>query len=304
MIEVTTKLKERFCKDCKVPINLFKEPYFSDRIVLYDCMYNTIAKYDTFVRELEKYTNEQCYLEDYNRVKDSAINSIKCSEGYERFNSEDMNKYGVKVDITNKDIYKVTNDSKEFISIDIVKANFSSLREYNPEIFGGASTWEEFISKFTYNKHIINSKYIRQVIMGNCNPKRQVTYEKYIMKKVLDSLGDHIKNVVFFSNDEIVLDITNIDDKDTYLKMVKYLVEDSVVPLKIERFTLHKIKGVDGFYKEGVNGEIELKCVNSYTVPFILRKIKNEEVTLSDRTFYHEGLLAEFKEIPNIEVID
>ena len=68
-------------------------------------MYNTIAKYDTFVRELEKYTNEQCYLEDYNRVKDSAINSIKCSEGYERFNSEDMNKYGVKVE-------KIWNEAK------------------------------------------------------------------------------------------------------------------------------------------------------------------------------------------------
>ena len=52
----------------------------------------------------------------------------------------------------------------------------------------GTKTWEEFISKFTENKHIINSKYIRQVILGNCNPKRHITYEKYLMNEVLDIL--------------------------------------------------------------------------------------------------------------------
>ena len=62
------------------------------------------------------------------------------------------------------------------------KANFSALHNYNSNIFNNKNTWEEYVSNFTNNEHIINSKYIRQVVLGNCNPKRCITYEKYLYK--------------------------------------------------------------------------------------------------------------------------
>ena len=34
MKEISTKLKERFCTDCNIPIKIFKEPYFMDRLEL------------------------------------------------------------------------------------------------------------------------------------------------------------------------------------------------------------------------------------------------------------------------------
>lgn len=184
---ITDRLKERFCKDCNVPLRLFKEPYFTDRLNLYDKYYNTLEKWDTFIKELENYKCEQDYFEEYNRVKDSAISDIKESFGYKQFIEDDMNKYAVThTDLPTKDIFKPSNDGKLFISIDMRKANFSALKNYDSGIFDSVDTWEEFISRYTDNKHIINSKYIRQVILGNCNPKRQVTYEKYLMDGILD----------------------------------------------------------------------------------------------------------------------
>ena len=156
---------------------------------MFDKFYGTLEKWNIFIDELQRYNCEQDYFEEYNRVKDVAILSIKESEAYKRFNEEDMNKYRVThKNLPNKDIFKPSNDGKLFISIDMRKANFSSLYHYNNSMFSGAKTWEEFISKFTENKHIINSKYIRQVILGNCNPKRHITYEKYLMNVVLDVL--------------------------------------------------------------------------------------------------------------------
>lgn len=185
-MEVSNKAKERFCKDCNIPIRLFQEPYFSDRIKLFDKFYGTVKKWNKFVTELQKYNCEQDYFEEYNRVKDAAINSIKESESYQKFNSEDMNKFAIThKDLSSKDIFKPTNDEKIFISIDMRKANFSSLHSYDKGMFGNADTWEQFISRFTDNEHIINSKYIRQVILGNCNPKRHITYEKYLMDQTL-----------------------------------------------------------------------------------------------------------------------
>lgn len=310
-MEVSTRAKERFCKDCNIPIRLFQEPYFTDRLILFDKFYGTLEKWDLFLKELQKYNCEQDYFEEYNRVKDAAILNIKNSESYQRFNSEDMNKYRVTHEnLPNKDIFKSTNDGKSFISIDMRKANFSSLHHYSADMFG-VNTWEEFIGKFTDNQHIINSKYIRQVILGNCNPKRHITYEKYLMDILLtDLLEKHIpiERVVFFSNDEIVIDVSDMNKSRQVLLAfnIEQYLKDASPKFKVELFTLYKIHGTDGYYKEilNENGEkdIEFKCLDNYMMPFVIRHFLGEEVTDSDKAFYHEGLLAQFIEVPKIEV--
>ncbi len=313
-MEVSVKTKERFCKDYNIPIKIFQEPYFTDRLKLFDKMYGTLVKWDVFINELKKYNSEQDYFEEYNKVKDAAIFAIKNSEAYQRFNEEDMNNFATThKNLPNKDIYKPTNDGRVFISIDMKKANFSSLQLYGDTIgksmFAGASTWEDFIGLFTDKKHIINSKYIRQVILGNCNPKRHITYEKYLMDKVLSCLYDIVNEdrIVFFSNDEIVYDMTTANHIEI-LNLVRRCIEERLnevcdIQFTIELFTLHKISGMDGYYKEIFkdNGEvsIKLKGLNNFMIPFILRKLQKEEITENDKVFYHEGLLAKFIEVPD-----
>lgn len=310
--KISEKAKERFCKDCNIPIRLFQEPYFIDRLMLLDEFYGTLEKWDLFTRELQKYNCEQDYFEEYNRIKDAAIEDIKASKAYQNFNSEDMNKFRITHEnLPNKDIFKPTNDGKSFISIDIKKANFSSLHYYSEDIFNGASTWEEFISQYTDNKHIVGSKYIRQVILGNCNPKRHITYEKYLMDAILTYLTEKfvsMDRVTFFSNDEIVIDVTDINESEQQLLtfQINNDMKDMIVPLKVELFVLHKIHGTEGYYKEifNENGEkdIEFKCLDNYMIPFVIRHFLGEEIIDSDKVFYHEGMLAQFIETPKIEV--
>lgn len=315
-MNVSAKAKERFCKDCNIPIKLFQEPYFTDRLILFDAFYDTLKKWNLFLEELQKYDCEQDYFEEYNRVKDAAINSIKNSEAYQKFNAEDMNQCRIPSmnHLPDKHIFKSTNDGRTFISIDMQKANFSSLQHYgnckNQSMFSGASSWEEFLGIFTNNKHIINSKYIRQVILGNCNPKRHITYEKWIMYSVLHILNMELialNRTVFFSNDEIVLDISDMDEssKNAYLIRVQDVTERIAVPLKVEMFTLHKIHGTDGYYKKifdgSEKGRIEFKCLDNYMMPFVARYFLGEEVTDSDKMFCYEGHLAQFVEVPKIE---
>ena len=82
--------------------------------------------------------------------------------------------------------------------------------------------------------------------------------------------------------------------------------EDFMLPVRVELFTLHKINGTDGYYKEilGTNEDanIEFKCLDNYMLPFVLRKFNGEEITESDKVFHHKGLLSKFIEIPEIEV--
>lgn len=308
-MDVSVKAKERFCKDCNIPLKLFQEPYFTDRLNLYDKFYNTLEKWSLFVDEIKKYNCEQDYFEEYNKVKDEAILQIKNSEAYQRFNEEDMNKFKVTHNnLPNNDIFKPSNDGKYFLSIDMRKANFSSIRHYSEDIFE-SDTWEGFIGKFTNNKHIVNSKYIRQVILGNCNPKRHITYEKYLMDGVLEFIVKFfisIDKVVFFSNDEIVFDVTDRDNKISLLELQQILDGKCTVPFKVELFSLHKIVGTDGYYKKIMNStdkeEIEFKCLDNYMLPLVIRKFTGEKITDNDKVFYHEGLLSKFIEVPNINI--
>lgn len=320
-MEISTALRKRFCKDCGVHIDIFQEPYFSDRIKLFDKFYGTIMKWNRFVEELENYDCEQDYFEEYNHVKEAAITSIKTSEAYQRFNSEDIGRFAITHrDFPTSDIFKPTNDGRIFISIDMKKANFSSLRSYDADIFGGAVTWSGFISHFTNNGHIRDSKYIRQVILGTCNPRRHITYEKWIMDQTLTKLElkyghDLSERIVFFSNDEIVYDVTGFGMKlagDLRDTLLFYLNTHSTVPFRVELFKLHKINGANGYYKEirkysnGIKKDDEVrfdfKCLDSFVMPFVLRKFLGEEVTENDKVFYNNGLLAKFIEVPEIEV--
>lgn len=319
-MEISNKLKERFCKDCNIPLRLYQEPYFTSRIILYDKFYNTLSKWCIFTNELKKYNNEQDYFEEYNKVKDAAILSIKESEAYQMFNAENMNKFAVTHrNLPSKDIFKQSNDGKVFVSIDMRKANFSSLKYYgdciSKSMFKNVSMWEEFISYFTTNKHIINSKYIRQVILGNCNPKRHITYEKYIMDQVLTSMEEYRMEdmIVFFSNDEIVYDLTSMRETNKLYKLyyVKELIEQKMeeefaIPFKVELFSLHKIYGTDGYVKRicnyGNEYTYDFKCIDNYMLSFVLRYFLKEDIKKSDRMFYQNGLLAEFVDIPEIKV--
>lgn len=308
-MDITNKLKERFCKDCNIPIKIFQEPYFTDRMMLYDTFYNTLSKWDTFISELEKYKCEQDYFEEYNRVKDTAIDDIKVTEAYQRFNNEDMNKFAIThKGLPGKDIFHPSNDGRKFISIDMRKANFSALKYYDSDMFYWAKTWEDFLRRYTNNEHIINSKYIRQVILGNCNSKRHITYEKHLMDLILDEfilVVFDIDDVVFFSNDEIIIDITDkneFDQIDFRLCFLNESLKDITIPFKIEQFTLHRITGTNGYYKKFDDDTIEFKCLDNYMLPFVIRKVLGQEINECDKVFYHEGLLAKFIEVPEIVI--
>ena len=90
-MELTPELKRRFCKNCNIPISIFVEPFFTDRIKLFSMYYNTIEELQKFVESIEPYDCEQDYYEHYNKTKDTAISLSKVQKdmkiqqhGYER----------------------------------------------------------------------------------------------------------------------------------------------------------------------------------------------------------------------------
>lgn len=312
-MKMTNKLKSRFVKDYKIPIRIFDEPYFSERLALFNIYYDSLNKYNQFVKMLESYNNEEDYFAEYNRIKDAAISFIKSTNAYIRFNEEDPNNFKILNNgLPNKDIFHDSNVNHKFISIDMKKANFSSLKFYSNDIFDGANTWEDFLRKFTNNEYIINSKYIREVILGNCNPKRHITYEKYLMDSILNKLLTYdeinIKDIVFFSNDEIIFDVTNHNNISNILNIITLVTGiDSMPPFRIEVFTLKKAYNAInnttyGYIKTFEDGNMDFKCFNNLMLPFVIRTVLNEKPAESDAYFEYENMTAKLIDIPVIKI--
>jgi len=312
-MKMTNKLKERFCKDMNIPIRVFEEPYFESRLKLYDKQYETVSKYEMFKALVEKFGNEENYLEVYNKLKDSIINFLEETEGMKRFKEVDMNQFKVVNEgFPKNDIYKQTFDGRVFISIDMRKANFTALKHFDKGIVGNCDTYEDFMGMFTDEEYFKQSKYIRQVVFGNQNPKRQTTYEKFLMDSVLTELLKFTKDkkdIVFFSNDEIVVDVTDKTEpeREMYSERVQEVLDKQAkqgVYLRQEVFVLRHIPNTDGYVRKFMNKEgYDFKCVGGLLMPFVLRAYSGDEVQEEDKVFLYEGKLAKLLEVPVVEVV-
>lgn len=303
------ELKKRFVKDNNLPITVFHNPYFTERLEAIDWLFGCIKKWELFCDELANFANEQDYFAHYNAVKDAAIDHIKESESFNIFTNENWFVNKNKGEYPKHNIYSLENCYKPFISIDMKKANFTALSTYRPEIFDNANTWEQFIGQYTELKHIANSKYIRQVIMGACNPKRQIQLIEYYMNTLLSWIKNQVPGVEVFSMtvDEIILCHPYADENNS--NMHQQLAD---IKSAIARHAYGKMVRMEEFYLEPLadygyerinlydTNDITFKCVDAEQFHQHAKIYKGQEITENDLVFYHNGILARFLEpIPN-----
>lgn len=315
---MTIELKERFVKDMGLPIKIFEEPYFENLLRLFEFENGAYQKYCRFKELVKSYKSVDEFFKDCYEFREKAIEYLNQSPEMLYFSqNEDMSKYGiVNKGFPANEIYKETFDGEFFVSIDMIKGNFTALRHYNPLIVGGKNTYEEFAGMFTDIPYLIESKYLRQVIFGNVNPKRQVTYEKYLMDKVLTRLfekGFSKESVVFFNTDEIVLKVSeeNVIDgvvRQEFCQVVESVVAEMVqqnINVRFEVFQLRKIPGSMGYVKKFQYNKFGhvFKKVNHLEYPFVLRAYNGEKYQDIDCVFLYEGKKAMLLDIPQITVV-
>ena len=295
-------LKKRFCTECGIPVSIYDNPYFYPRVCTLEPFYESKTKFKRFCKSMETYKSEQEYSEDYNRIKEAMIQSIKGNPSYDEFVA---NIPVIKTTYPKRELYSPDNSHRCFISIDMSAANFNAVRHFNSDIFGGAETWQDFARRFTDNEHIIESKYVRQVVMGACNPKAQTRYETYLMATLLEHIVENIPNAVVFSlgTDEILLEIPEkgCGYSINHLEEVVASEPNGIGKLvKVEAFTLYKITGTDGYRKATYSGNISFKCLSAKMMIQIIKYYTGEPIVDNDLVFYDEGRIARYLEpIPN-----
>lgn len=318
VLEISTRLKQRFCKDLSVPIQVFSEPAFTRRLKLFGYE----KDYEIFCNMLKHFNNEEEYFAFYNKVKDDIIKHIKSSETYNAMNAdteiEKQNRVLVSAisipgtneiiplaqQVSKKNVYNENNIGKTFVSIDLVKANFSSMVSYSikhnlEEKFNdGSFEWNHFLAKFVDESHpafkyLSKSKYIRQVVFGNCNVSKQIAYERNIttnLRRQIAAKSKLDKNCIrVVCDDELVYEVNSIDELR--------LLEDAIHAIKLDCpihfnvYILERIRGTrEGYALTNYYNpeDKEFKCVNSVEMVYVYTKYKCLENTVDDRYIFTE----------------
>lgn len=312
MVENTLLLKQlrtRFVSDYNLPIQVLQSPYFEDRLELLERDYNAKTLYENLWELIDSKfdCNASKFLESYHQVRDTIITSVLNSEAYKDFISNDKFMRKINPICANKNLYTNEQDNGLFVSYDMKKANFQTLRYANPAIVYDTNTYEDFIGVFTDLDYIKNSKYTRQVIFGKLNPKRTMTLEKWITNEFCGSLFSllvHTKLEYFSLNaDEIILKFNGSEEEFKKLEIDPIKIFEGV-EYKGSKFKLHsrhfKLAASSSiltvYEKEDYLNTHRriLKGVPATYYPQVYKLLNGMEINDSDLVFYYEHELAKF----------
>lgn len=310
-------LAKRFVSDYKLPIQIINEDLFYYSLITLGAIPKW-AELKKLVKDKFSNNNDE-FLEEYYKIRNNIITSVLNNEAYQKFNTMLMDKYqnfSKEANISSKNIYNQENVGKNFISIDLKKANFQVLNKVDKNILFNSDTYEDFIGKFTDLSYVKNSKYTRQVIFGKLNPSRHITIEKYYTLKIYELLRDKFEltkdwKITSVSNDEVVYEINVMDESseiEDVASQIETLIKEKLgLIVHIEYF---KLKGFELCYKSTespkftfyskvfINNEGDYKLI-SVPLPYYLitRKLYKGITPLEkDYHFNYEGCDCKFNE--------
>lgn len=295
-------LKKSFCREYNLPITVYDEPYFTERLHALDPLFGCVSRFNIFCDELEHFANENKYFEYYDLVKTSIVDYINRQPDFIRFNQETY-----KSDSTypKRDSYINENNGAGFISIDMIKADFSTLKHYSRDIFE-CDIWEEFVGGFTNFSHIKDSKYFRHTIMTSCNSKKQIQYRIKLMSELLDYLVGKFPELNIYSLDEDEI-LIKVEKKynfsfDSFCKTIRSCPNGIGNLLRVNMFTLYKLDSIKGWQRNyssisdyNPNEEyIEFKRCDEEVYHQIVKHYFGFEIENNDLVCCHNGELAMF----------
>ena len=325
-------LRHRFVEDTCAPIQVLQDPYFTQRIKLFDKEFNTYAdylNYEGYV--LNKYDgNINKFLEEYHSLRDSIIGKVSTSDAFKAFCEDEkitaeIKNYKPVMGLVN--LYtqeQVKEGSNMFLSLDMKKANFQTLRWIDPAIVMDCETYDEFISKFSDVDIVKKSKRTREIIFGKLNPSRTMKYEKILMGIVESYISKTIIPEWFdlfsLNSDELIYKLKPGLDFKTAIREVSKKIDETTIRLNVgldirmEFFELvcHHFKTRESdkimnvFVKQMSDGSKSYKCANEIYFPQTYKLINGIPVEDDDLVFYYEKseLAKFFSPIEKVEKIN
>jgi hypothetical protein len=216
-LEITDDDRQIFIKNNGLPIPVWREPYFSYFIDLYKDIYDTQALYEQFKQTLGilNTRNRQVIPYSYELMK-QVCDKIKNCPIYKKFQDDQTLTCGELPDKTTIYVKQDGDYPKYYVSLDIIKANFNTLRFYDAQIVSNCETWEDFIGTFTDLKYFATAKYFRQACLGQLKTGKFASIQLYLLSHLYSIIKDKCDVLGRTGTDEIIITVTKDTISEVY----------------------------------------------------------------------------------------
>lgn len=185
----------------------------------------------------------------------------------------------------------------KYLSIDLRSANWVSLKKYDQENQLGNS-YSDFLKRFDLPEVFTHSKYLRQFIFGNVNPKKQQKVQRNIIQEIVKQFSNDL-TVECVKNDEVIFSFKDFSE----IKVPLSTLDSSKYRSKI--FTVERVEDfrIDTHYDmDGNSISKEMVSVNGQQFYLKLKQyITGEPLDIRDLYFKQDGKLAIWM-VDNLEV--
>lgn len=285
MRDINQVMNKNFIRTFKLPIAVDREPYFSYFLNLLDPYYDTLRKFEMFKKSFD--AHGEMMFKNNALILNDTLKYLSQKPEYVRFSKMDMKPFQKSLSISKRDLYTTGNEGRVYISIDLVKANFQSLKLVEPTLFDGHTTFNDFAISRGFDEVLLNSKITRQVIFGGLSPARQQSIQQFMMEKIIiDLIGKGFKKEGIFSlsSDEMFFEDVGYD-----LEEIKETASRLGYEIRVERFDLVKPFERAYFVKEGRDGSREFKMVSTAVMAEFIKKYEGRPLEDIDLYFYDEN---------------
>lgn len=298
-------------KDFKLPIDLFDDDYwhYYTQESTQNLAYGDIQAKEHLLQEVikgEHFTNAEEFYAYSAKLRETIIKHISSKSEYAEWNNQILPSQKF---VEKKQLYQQANNGKLFVSVDLIKANFNTLKHCNPALVDNKETYAEFIQQFTPYVYFVESKQLRQVIFGNLNPSRQQYFQKAIMLQLYadlqDKMREYVKDLSASSSDELVLELKpniNVENCISAFEQWKsshplsHMIKTTYFKLIAKQFADNSTKRKEFYIKEDIQTKVlELKSVPGCFYPVIYKLIHKHKIYPIDRMFYYMDCICSFE---------
>ena len=312
-------LAQRFVNDYRLPIPIMSEKMFEYHLNLYEKEFGCLTNWNKLwsLIDYRFEGNPEKFLTEFYSVREKIVTEVPQNEAFQKFNTCDMNVYATpNLHPRCSSLYNENNIGNFFVSIDLTKGNFQALNYVDKEMLN-ADTYINFIRRFTDIYYIEESKYFRQVIFGQMNPKRHIVVEKYMMNKVYELLKEkhHFTDLVVSNSDELIYEVDcPMIDIPNSTQIEKEIFDELGITVHVNFFELHgwnlysareKHKRCTFYVKNDMeykNSE-ELMCVPQPYFSIVYKLYHNLPLAKEDFHFNYENIDCIFNDNFYIENI-
>ena len=291
------EVRKKFVEEFEIPIDVFEDPYFSQRLITLNQLYNCRKLWDMFIQEVSSFESFDDYIRFYEFEAAAWKNYFKDAESYI---TNDLIQNSIKNDMIylpdDENVLTWQDHGKMFIRFSFKDNGYAMMHKMLPEKFT-CETWADMLDDGHHPEHLKYSKeFMKRAFFGFRFRGIQLRYIIFgMIRERMNRLT--ASRFRYQTMDELVFQITGIVERSDINRILDDIPNQFGETVDVDIIQVQAIghKAEYGFLAESMlSGNVEIIGCDNKFINQIMLYMKRDLFSADDLIFNADGHLAKF----------